>query len=426
MADSTPAAQAEAHLNIDRPTISAPDRDVLRTLAAQVAELTTRPVEDEKRKLWYEHNALEATRPVIFCDPENGWREIFPDDQLTCEGELARGWEFALRKEVFWGTQMGDDRVVDPNFDVPHVHTETDWGMQEKTIGSRDGGAITWDSPLKDYADLDKMRVPQITIDEQGTEQQLALAEQTLGDLLTVRLRTSWWWSMGMTGLLIRLRGLGQVMYDLVDHPDELHQLMAFLSDGYMARLEFLEQNNLLSLNNEGNYVGSGGFGWTHELPQSDFDGHVRTRDMWGFAESQETVGVSPEMFAEFIFPYQLPLLERFGLTCYGCCEPIDARWHIVKQIPNLRRVSVSPWSDRPALTEMLGDRYVFSIKPNPSDLAMDSFDESRIRKNLRHELQITRNCRVEVIMKDCHTIGRDPQRVIDWTRIAREEAEAL
>jgi hypothetical protein len=37
--------------------------------------------------------------------------------------------------------------------------------------------------------------------------------------------------------------------------------------------LDFLEKNNLLSLNNESTYVGSGGFGWTHELPQKDFDG---------------------------------------------------------------------------------------------------------------------------------------------------------
>ena len=76
---------------------------------------------------------------------------------------------------------------------------------------------------------------------------------------------------------------------------------------------------------------------------------------MWGFGESQETVGVSPEMFAEFVLPYQLPILERFGLNCYGCCEPLDKRWEYVKQIPRLRRVSVSPWSNRAFMAERLG-----------------------------------------------------------------------
>ena len=132
-----------------------------------------------------------------------------------------------------------------------------------------------------------------------------------------------------MTWTLIRLRGLEQFMLDMIEHPDELHRLMAFLRDGHLAKLEWLEQNELLSLNNDGTYVGSGGFGWSHRATAAGLCGHVRARDMWGFAESQETVGVSPTMFAEFVLPYQLPILERFGLNCYGCCEPLDARWRL-------------------------------------------------------------------------------------------------
>ncbi len=147
---------------------------------------------------------------------------------------------------------------------------------------------------------------------------------------------------------------------------------------------------------------------------------------MWGFSESQETVGVSPAMFAEFIFPYQLPILECFGLNCYGCCEPLDKRWHIVQQIPRLRRVSVSAWANLPRMAEMLGNRYIFSWKPAPADLALDSFDEDAIRARLREGFQITRGCRVEAIMKDNNTIRNDPSRVVRWVRIAREEADSM
>ncbi len=152
----------------------------------------------------------------------------------------------------------------------------------------------------------------------------------------------------------------------------------------------------------------------------------VRTDDLWGFAESQETVGVSPQMFGEFIFPYQLTILSRFGLNCYGCCEPVDARWKYLEKIPHLRRVSVSPWAKIPRMAEYLGDRYIFSMKPNPADLAMPTFDEERIRANLRQAMQTTRNCRLEVIMKDNNTIGNDPRRVTRWVQIAREEADAV
>jgi hypothetical protein len=216
-------------------------------------------------------------------------------------------------------------------------------------------------------------------------------------------------------------------MFDVYDNPDGLHKLMGFLRDGHLARLQFLEDNCLLSLNNDGTYVGSGGFGWTDELPREDFDHtKVRTCDMWGFAESQETSTWSPDMFAEFIFPYQLPVLERFGLNCYGCCEPLDRRWHIIEKIPRLRRVSVSPWANPGVMAEQLGDRYIFSLKPNPSYLAVPVMDEDLVRSEIRKTLKIIRNCRVEIIMKDNHTIGNNPQNVIRWCKIAREEAEAF
>lgn len=406
--------------------MNAKDHRILRELAKRTADLASRPVEEEKRALWYGHNALEATRPLVFCFPENGWNEIITEDHMRCSGALAREWEMILRKDIFWGESMRDDRVVQPFFDIPYVYTESDWGMHETKIGGENGGSYVWDSPLKSYDDMDRLHFPEITVDYRATDDLIALASEVLGDILTVQLKGKWWWSLGMTRTLVNLRGLEQIMYDTYDHPKQLKQLMGILSAGIQAKLDFLEEYNLLSLNNDGTYVGSGGFGWTHELPAPGFDGAVRIIDMWGFAESQETVTFSPDMFEEFIFPYQLPVLERFGLNCYGCCEPLDKRWHVVERIPRLRRVSVSPWADVAVMSEKLGDRYIFSYKPNPADLAVPEMDEERVRNNLRRALERTKNCRVEVIMKDNHTIGKNPENVIRWCRIAREEAERV
>jgi hypothetical protein len=274
--------------------------------------------------------------------------------------------------------------------------------------------------------DIDRLRFPTIEVDWPATEHLAALAEGIFGDLLTVRIKTNWWWSLGMTMRLAFLRGLERFMFDLIDKPEMVHRLMAFFRDGTLALLEHLEGKGLLSLNSDGSYVGSGGLGWSHELPGDDFDTRVRLSDMWGFAESQETVGISPQMFAEFIFPYQLPILERFGLNCYGCCEPLDTRWDSVSQIPRLRRVSISPWADVPAMAERLGGDYIFSLKPHPGALASSTLDEDAVRTDLRQNLTDTRDCRVEVIMKDNHTIGDNPDNVIRWCQIAKEEAERL
>jgi hypothetical protein len=404
------------------------DRDVLRQLAIQLAEIAARPIEDEKRGLWYKHNGLEPTRPIIFCDPENGWTEIIPPSSLQCQHNLARQWEMTLRKEIFWGTEMGDDYVVEPIFTVPHVHADIDWGLTETSIGGELGGttAIRWDAPVKAYEDLEKLRFPIIEVDHEMTGYLVDLAEAIFRDLLEVRVQTMWWWTLGMTMTLVFLRGLEQVLYDFILEPDLFHRLMSFLRDGTLHMLDELERQNLLSLNNDGTYVGSGGLGYSHELPQSDFEGLVRTMDMWGFGDSQETTTISPEMFAEFIAPYQMPILKRFGLNCYGCCEPLDKRWDSVSQIPRLRRVSCSPWADWADMAEKLGGKYIFSMKPSPTDLAVDHFHEDKIREGLREALRTTRDCRVEVIMKDNHTIRNDPQRVIRWCQIAQEEARNL
>jgi len=417
---------AEKVVNSVEFVISDHDKKILRNLAKQVADIANRPIEDEKRKLWYQHNDMEDTRPMIFCDPENGWYEIITPDQLLCEGDLARIWEFKLRKEIFWGDQMGDDRVVEPIFKIQYAFREIDRGMQEIIIGGDSNGSYRWDAPLKDYSQLDSLHFQKIEVDYSRSDQLLNLAQEVFSDILKVESEGCWWWSLGLTTSLVYLRGMEQVMFDMYDHPKELHRLMAFLRDETLSLLDFLEINNLLSLNNNGTYVGSGGFGYTHELPQPDFDGKVRTKDMWGFCESQETVLVSPNLFAEFVFPYQLPILERFGLNCYGCCEPLDKRWYVVSKAPRLRRVSVSAWADVRYLAEQLGKNYIFSRKPNPSDLSFPKIDEEYIRKGLCDTLEMTRGCHVELIMKDNHTIGHNPENVIRWCRIAREEAERI
>jgi hypothetical protein len=401
------------------------DIDILKPLAGRLGERASRPEEAEKRARWTLHNDLTPTTPLIFCDPENGWNEIITPAQLSCEGALARNWEFGLRKRLFWAGQMGDDRVTEPFFDVSHVHTRSDWGMHEVTTGGQDGGSYVWDAPLKSYDDLDKLRFPEISVDAEATQELLALAQNTFAGLLEVRLRTGWQWSLGLTQPFIKLRGLEAMMMDMYDEPENLKRLMAFIRDGHLSQLDFLEKNGLLAPNADGTYVGSGGFGFTRQLPAPGYDpGHVRTLDRWGFCESQETVSVSPEMFAEFVHPYELPQLERFGLNCYGCCEPVDSRWHILKDIPRLRRVSVSPWANAEKMAGFLGDRYVFSAKPNPAYIAVPELDETVVRADLRRLIEpaYRHHCHLELIMKDNHTLGGNPMNAVNWCRIAREE----
>ena len=407
--------------------ISPRDRDILRELARRVAEIAAWPAQSEKKSLWLKHNALQGTPPLIFADPENAWYELIPADQLQCQSNLARVWEFRLRKEIYWAEKIKDDRVVEPVFTVHHIFDDTPRGLEARTIGGEDDGAYRWESPLTSYADLDKLSFRKIVVNVEKTRGLLDLAREVLGEILDVRLEGVWWWSHGMTSDLILLRGFEQVLYDMYDNPEGLHRLMAFLRDENLARLDFLEKQNLLSLNNGGDFVGTGGYGWSAELPAPGFDGRrVRPLDMWGFGESQETVGVSPKLFEEFVFAYQLPILERFGLNIYGCCEPLDSRFDIIQRIPRLRKVTVSPWSNAEKMAERIGPRYIYSRKVMPADIAGAQIDESGLRQGLRATFDATsrNNCRVEVLMRDVLTLSWNPDNIIRWVQIAREESE--
>jgi hypothetical protein len=145
---------------------------------------------------------------------------------------------------------------------------------------------------------------------------------------------------------------------------------------------------------------------------------------MWGCATAQIFSEVSPEMHWEFAVRHEMRWLERWRLTYYGCCEPLDRKMDILRRIPNLRKVSMSRWVDPERAAAQLEDKYVFSFKPSPAILAEDRWRPDQARKELRDVLEKTRGCRIEIIMKDVSTVRYEPQRLWEWSKIAMEEAE--
>lgn len=403
------------------------DRTVLKKLARKAATLASRPREREKRDLWYRHNALKTKRPLILADPENGWNEIITEDLMECGGDLARRWEVVLRKEIFWGESIMDDRPLEPHFYIGHTHSSSGWGIYGNFRGGKNGGAYAWENPVKEMKDTEKLHYPEIEVDYKTTGETVGLAKEIFGDFLVVKLRSVWWWGFGLGYDAAVLLGFGNLMKLPYDNPCLLHKTMETLRDGNLHKLDFFEENNLLSLNNDSSYVSSGGIGYSRELPEREQNrSNVKTVDLWGFADSQESIGMSPDMFEEFFFRLQLPILERFGLNCYGCCEPLDSRWHIIRKIPRLRRVSVSAWADKEKMAEYLEEKYIYSMKPNPSDLAVPEMNTERVRKDMRRNLEITKDCVTEIIMKDNHTLGKNPSNISNWVKIVRKEVDRV
>ena len=122
------------------------DRQVLRKLAERVAAIAASPKMAETRRLWTGHNRLERGRPLFFCDPENGWNEIITEAQMQCRGKLARRWEMDLRKDIFSGEVLGDDKPVEPYFDIPYTAAPDDWGLVPIYHKTSTSGSYVWEA----------------------------------------------------------------------------------------------------------------------------------------------------------------------------------------------------------------------------------------------------------------------------------------
>ena len=146
---------------------------------------------------------------------------------------------------------------------------------------------------------------------------------------------------------------------------------------------------------------------------------------MWGCSNAQIFSEVSPQMHWEFALQHDLRWLQRWGLTYYGCCEPLSGKIELLRLIPNLRKISASPWCKTRPLIEKVGGDYVLSRKPNPAIFAEDTWHPDRARSDLVEFVEAAAGrCHIEFIMKDISTVRYEPQRLWEWARIAMEVAE--
>ncbi len=407
------------------------DIEIMRPLAQKVLDIANSPLMAEKIRDWKTFNRNQANRPMVLCEHDGGIKLVDPDFRHECQASWLHRYEAHLKMCILHFEVLKDDLPITPWLNVPWFFSDSGYGVeiiQHRGVDAKGGKTgFAWESPIKDLeTDLHLLKDRTWAVDREGSMQMKAALQEVVGDILPVRIRGGMPWSYGMTWAAIDLIGLGQLLTAFYDTPDELHQLMDYLRRDRHSYLNWAEAEGLLSLNNENDYIGSGSYGMSDELPGVGFqEGEaVMSQHIWALVESQETVGVSPTHFGEFIFPYQLDLAKRFGAVYYGCCEPVHDRWSFLEQIPNLKRVSCSPWVDQEAIAEAMGGRVGFSRKQAPSMISTNSFDEQAIAKDLKNTVDIcgrhgVRN--LELVMKDVHTLNDEPYRLKRWVELARE-----
>lgn len=355
-------------------------------------------------------------------------------DELTLRtvDPWAQEQERDLRRTLYQWRHLAADMIVNDYLTCPLAIHTTAFGITEdvdivKTDEASDIVSRHFNVQIRDFDDLEKIRMPVVTHNERAT----ALRFQAMCDLYAGIMpvkkvgRTRIWYAPW--DYLVRWWGIEEAMLDLSGRPALVHAAVDRIVDAWMAELDQFVAMNLLSLNCDNTRTGSGGYGYTRELPGPEFDPeYVKPHNMWGCSNAQIFSDVSAAMHWEFAVEHDLRWLSRWKLVYYGCCERLDRKTDILRRIPNLRKISVSAWCNAERLINKVGRDYVLSRKPNPAVFADDGWHPERARDDLRTFLEAARACHVELIMKDISTVRYHPRRLWEWAKIAMEVAGEL
>jgi hypothetical protein len=211
-------------------------------------------------------------------------------------------------------------------------------------------------------------------------------------------------------------------MIDMYESPDELHRLLAFMRDGILANNQAAEDAGHYTLTSGHNQAMPYAEGLEPPRPNS---GPRQRRELWGFCAAQEYTLISPAFHEEFLFQYQKPIFEHFGLVHYGCCEDLGRKIDMLRQLQNLRSIAVTPVADVRLCAEQIGTDYVMAWRPNPTDMVCCGYDEGRVRRIITEGLTACRGGFPHIHLKDIETVEGDTTRLTRWVRLVRHLAEA-
>jgi len=403
------------------------DRLVLKQLAQRVHDIAQLPEQQTKRDMWRRHTALKHGIPPIFVSPEGSWAEIFPDGSLQCEDPFAREVELELRRRIFRHEHIPDDTPIEDHYDIPvaHLWCGIPWGVPIQHRPSTQRGAWHHVPFIEEPEDWKKLKKPVLPLDVEGAEKRAEALRDAVGDLLKVHVTGVKIFDFHIAHIYCDYRGLDNLFIDLIDDPDMVKDVFAFLTEGTMDLIKEVQRLNLVQSNNDYTYHYTGGLGYCDDLPAYT-DQPVDLGQIWGAAEAQEYSCVSPDMFCETVLPFERQILEPFGLNGYGCCDDLTEKLPEVLKIKNLRRVAACPWANLGKMAERLKKDYILTWKPNPAWLAGETFDEAGMEQYMTESLQAAKCGYPEIILRDTHSCRNDPKRFTQFVALTRRAIEKV
>ncbi|MCK5805571.1 MAG: hypothetical protein KAI66_22250 [Lentisphaeria bacterium] len=408
------------------------DTKILRELAKRcMAAAATRDREKIKGQ-WRRLHDCDMERPMIYI-----WAILFTDEleeiiNLECTHPLFRQKEQELKIDLYHH-YLGDDYLIQPYLVLQATRTGLEkgaWGVSfpRRTFEGRrpvDGGAADFyvDPPLKSLDDLSAILPVEHGIDEDKTAGNRKLLEDAVGDIIPIHVdRTPIYFRESLAPTVTNMRGMTQIMMDMADDPDGLHRLLGIMQKAVLAAHEKGERLGDISRADQ----------FPQSCPYSNYtvdpapNVTAKHSDLWCLMHAQEFTGISPRMHKGFALDYQKPIMEMFAASAYGCCEDLTHKIDMLREVKNLRQISVTPASDLEKCAEQIGGDYIISWRPNPTDQVCATFDRDRVRRIIAEGRDVLEKhgCHYEINLKDVVSVQGDRERMREWVKIVRSVIE--
>ena len=293
-------------------TPSASDRQTIRALAERWAEIAALPVMAERKRGWRALHDLRPERPMIQFEVGTV-HEYVATDELRCENPVLRAVEATMREAIRHFDEVGDDIVLEPYYRIGWDIVDSGWGVDVIQIPT-EGIGYTFNFPIRTPADAGLLKPRQFSVDRDGTLRKLRLLEDAFGDILPLKVGNydhfmveegaeSWAgnYFIGLTWQIYRFIGNDGLLSWVYESPETIHELMEYMANDRERQFGFLEDEGLIVPNTDNQLAGPRAYGYVSDLPAADGGEPGRLKDLWCWAESQETMMISPAMYQEFV-----------------------------------------------------------------------------------------------------------------------------
>lgn len=399
------------------------DQVRVRDFAKRQQEVVNSPEMQALKKEWTDLNDGVRVKPLVTVETATFVEEAVPQ-LMRCTTEEGRRWEYLLLCNLINHDYFGDDTVVRDFIPVTYnsFFKPFDIDVQIETTEGLGHHFVPVISNLE--TDFEKLKPSSMGVSpKEEAKKRVDEINEALDGILPGRIVGQANYAV-LTQNIVHIMSMEDMYLSMYDQPERFHEMMKQLADDYCRYYDLLEEQGVLLPTVSSEPLGQGTYCFTNDLPKQDIK---KTSQIWGFMDSQETAGISPEMFETFIFPYYQKVFSRFGLLSYGCCEAVDSIWEsCLSKVENLRKVSISPWCNEEYMGEQLRNRkIVYHRKPSPNFLGVgERLDEEALRGHIRKTLKAAKGCALEFTQRDVYTIHHDLGKVKRYVEIVKEECE--